>query len=164
MNVENVVNYENEIAMYPDIMNSIKFYMDLFEYECKLFETWHEFKPELHEKFQKEIDILGDFGKPDITVLYRKSSDEDYKVLIIEVKLNSIVMKDIAQAKMYGDIFKADKVFLVAPYELRRMIKQYYYVNKNIFRYDGDKEIKYVRLSDRNLLIQQSIPSGGELF
>ena len=155
MNVENVVNYENEIAMYPDIMNSIKFYMDLFEYECKVFETWHEFKPELHEKFQKEIDILGDFGKPDITVLYRKSSDEDYKVLIIEVKLNSIVMKDIAQAKMYGDIFKADKVFLVAPYELRRMIKQYYYVNK---------EIKYVRLSDRNLLIQQSIPSGGELF
>ena len=164
MNVENVVNYENEIAMYPDIMESIKFYMDLFRYECKVFETWHEFKPELRERFQREIDILGDFGKPDITVLYRKSSDEDYKVLIIEAKLNSVVMKDIAQAKMYGDIFKADKVFLVAPYELRRMIEQYYYVNKNIFRYDGDKEIKYVRLSDRNLLIQQSIPSGGELF
>ena len=152
MNVENVVNYENEIAMYPDIMESIKFYMDLFGYECKVFETWHEFKPELRERFQREIDILGDFGKP------------DYKVLIIEAKLNSVVMKDIAQAKMYGDIFKADKVFLVAPYELRRMIEQYYYVNKNIFRYDGDKEIKYVRLSDRNLLIQQSIPSGGELF
>ena len=164
MNVENVVNYENEIAMYPDIMESIKFYMDLFGYECKVFETWHELKPELRERFQREIDILGDFGKPDITVLYRKSSDEDYKVLIIEAKLNSVVMKDIAQAKMYGDIFKADKVFLVAPYELRRMIEQYYYVNKNIFRYDGDKEIKYVRLSDRNLLIQQSIPSGGELF
>lgn len=164
MNVENVVNYENEIAMYPDIMESIKFYMDLFGYECNVFETWHEFKPELRERFQREIDILGDFGKPDITVLYRKSSDEDYKVLIIEAKLNSVVMKDIAQAKMYGDIFKADKVFLVAPYELRRMIEQYYYVNKNIFRYDGDKEIKYVRLSDRNLLIQQSIPSGGELF
>ena len=164
MNVENVVNYENEIAMYPDIMESIKFYMDLFGYECKVFETWHEFKPELRERFQREIDILGDFGKPDITVLYRKSSDEDYKVLLIEAKLNSVVMKDIAQAKMYGDIFKADKVFLVAPYELRRMIEQYYYVNKNIFGYDGDKEIKYVRLSDRNLLIQQSIPSGGELF
>ena len=85
-------------------------------------------------------------------------------MLIIEAKLNSVVMKDIAQAKMYGDIFKADKVFLVAPYELRRMIEQYYYVNKNIFGNDGDKEIKYVRLSDRNLLIQQSIPSGGELF
>lgn len=164
MNVENVVNYENEIAMYPDIMESIRFYMDLFGYECKVFETRLEFKPELRERFQREIDILGGFGKPDITVLYRKSSDEDYKVLIIEAKLNSVVLKDIAQAKMYGDIFKADKVFLVAPCELRRMIEQYYYVNKNIFRYDCDKEIKYVRLSDRNLLIQQSIPSGGELF
>ena len=164
MSNKNNVDYENEIAMYPDIMNSIKFYMNLFEYECKIFETWHEFKPELRERFQKEIDILGDFGKPDITVLYRKSDSEDYKVLIIEVKLNSVVMKDIAQAKMYGDIFKADKVFLVAPYDLRRMIEQYYYVNKNIFRYDGDKEIKYVKFADRNLLLQQSIPSGGEVL
>lgn len=159
-----VVNYENEIAMYPDIIESIKFYMSLFEYECKVFETWHEFKPELCERFQKEIDILRDFGKPDITVLYRKTSLEDYKVLIIEAKLNSVVMKDIAQAKMYGDIFKADKVFLVAPCDLRRMIEQYYYVNKNIFIYDGNKEIRYVKLTDHNLLLQQSIPSGGELL
>lgn len=164
MNVERTVYYENEIAMYPDIMNSIKFYMDLFKYECKIFETWHEFKPELRERFQKEIDILGDFGKPDITVLYKKSDMDDYKVLIIEAKLNSVVMKDIAQAKMYGDIFKADKVFLVAPCDLRRRIEQYYYMNKNLFRYDGDKEIKYVKCADHNLLLLQSIPSGGELL
>ena len=164
MNAERIVNYENEIAMYPDIMNSIKFYMDLFEYECKIFETWHEFKPELRERFQKEIDILGDFGKPDITVLYKNSNMDDYKVLIIEAKLNSVVMKDIAQAKMCGDIFKADKVFLVAPCDLRRMIEQYYYVNRSLFRYDSDKEIKYIKLADHNLLLQQSIPSGGDVL
>lgn len=163
MNIEDY-KYENENAMYPDIIKSILYNMELFGYQCKVFETWHEFKPELRERFQQEIDILGDFGKPDITVLYRKTDNEDYKVLIIEAKLHSIVLKDIAQAKMYGDIFRADKVFLVAPHDLRRKIEQYYYINKNIFRYYGYKEIKYVKLENHNLLLQSVIPSGGELF
>ena len=160
----NVEKYDNEIAMYPDIMNSISFYMDLFGYEYKVYETWHEFKPELRERFQKEIDILGDFGKPDITVLYRKDQQDEFKTLIIEAKLNSVVMKDIAQAKMYGDIFNADKVFLVAPCELRRMIEQYYYVNNNLFKYANNREIKYVKLIDKNLQLQQAIPIGGDIL
>ena len=159
-----VDNYKDEEAMYPDIIESIKYYLKLYDYDFKIYETWHEFKPDFISRFQREIDILKDFGKPDITVFYKNKNMDDYKVLIIEAKKKSIVLKDIAQAKMYGDIFNADKVFLVSLHDLRRKIEQYYYVNKNIFKYSEGREIKFVKLYSRNLQLQQAIPVGGELF
>ena len=162
MNVESVVNYDNEIAMYPDIMDSISNYMKFYGYEYEVFETWHEFVGKIKEKYSTEIDILGDLGKPDIMILYKKPSEEE-KLLIIEVKIGIPVLKDFAQAKMYGDIFKADKVFLVAPYELRRNIGQFYYYNNFLFKYNCGT-VRYVRFTDKNLQIQSSIPAGGEII
>lgn len=158
------MEYSNEISMYPDIMDSIKKYMEFNKYEFKIYKTWKEFEPELKIMFQKEIEILQDFGKPDITVLYKNKFESKYKVLIIEVKLNDIVMKDIAQAKIYGDIFDADKVFLVGTKELRRKIKMYYEYNDNILKYSKDREIKYIRLDNKNLQMQQAFPIGGDLL
>ncbi|MDY4997341.1 MAG: hypothetical protein SO108_06575 [Bacilli bacterium] len=156
--------YANEIAMYPDIMENLEYYMNFYGYnDFQIFKTWKEFPPTLQSLYQKEWDILGDLGKPDITVLYRKNPNEKYKTLIVEVKLNSIVLKDIAQAKMYGDIFKADKVFLVAPADLRRQIAQYYDVNNAIFTYCNG-QVRYVKFDNRNLQIQQSFPIGGDIL
>jgi hypothetical protein len=158
------MEYSNEIAMYQDIMDSIGKYMEFNNYEFKIYKTWKEFDPELKEMFQKEIEILQDFGKPDITVLYKKNDEYKYKTLIIEVKLKDIVMKDIAQAKIYGDIFNADRVFLVGPKELRRKIKMYYKYNDNILKYSKDRKIKYIRLDNKNLQLQQVFPMGGNLL
>ena len=130
--------YENEIAMYPDIIESIKYYMDFYGYDdYEVFKTWKEFAPKLQLIYQKEWNILSDISKPDIMVLYKKTGEEKYKTLIIEVKLNSVKLLDIAQAKMYGDIFQAENVFLVAPTEIRRQIQQYYSVNNNVFKYSN---------------------------
>ena len=162
MNIESVVNYENEIAMYPDIMESISNYMNFYGYKYEVFETWHEFVGRIKKKYSTEIDIIGDLGKPDIMILYKKPAEEE-KLLIIEVKIGIPVIKDFAQAKMYGDIFKADKVFLVAPYELRRNIEQFYYYNDYLLKYNCGI-VKYVRFVDRNLQIQSSIPAGGQII
>lgn len=158
------MGYSNEIEMYPDIIESIGEYMKFNNYEYKIFETWHEFDQELRNRFQKEIEILGDFGKPDITVFYRENTQEEFKVLLIEVKLNDVVLKDIAQAKMYGDIFNADKVFLVAPYNIRRKIMIYYEYNNQIMSYSKNREVKYVKFIDKNLQFQRAFPVGGELL
>ncbi len=158
------MEYNNEIEMYPDIIKSIGEYMKFNNYEYKVFETWHEFDQELKNRFQKEIEILGDFGKPDITVFYRENEQEEFKVLLIEVKLNDIVLKDIAQAKMYGDIFNADKVFLVAPCDIRRKIMVYYEYNNQIMSYSENREVKYVKFIDKNLQFQHAFPIGGELL
>ena len=64
------MEYNNEKEMYPDIIESIKYYMDFYGYPCKIFKTWQEFENELYEKYQKEFDILGNLGKPDIMVIY----------------------------------------------------------------------------------------------
>ena len=156
------LQYENEIAMYPDIMTSISNYMSFYGYEYKVFETWHEFIGKIKEKYATEIDILGDLGKPDIMILYKKKKKKK-KLLIIEVKIGIPVLKDFAQAKMYGDIFKADKVFLVAPYELRRNIGQFYEYNNYLFKYNCGT-VRYVRFTNRNLQIQSSVPAGGEII
>ncbi len=154
--------YENEIAMYPDIMESISNYMKFYGYEYEVFETWHEFIGRIKEKYSSEFDILGDLGKPDIMILYKKQNQEE-RLLIIEVKIGSPVLKDFAQAKMYGDIFKADKVFLVAPYELRRNIGLFYEYNNCIFKYNFGT-VRYVRFTNKNLQIQTSVPAGGEII
>ena len=65
---------------------------------------------------------------------------------------------------MYGDIFNADKVFLVGPYELRRSIRQYYDVNHNILKYSNGRMMKFVQFKDKKLMLQNAFPEGGELF
>lgn len=161
MSLDNI-EYNNEIAMYPDIMNSISNYMKFYGYEYEVFETWHEFVGNIKEKYSTEYDILGDLGKPDIMILYKKPNSKE-KLLIIEVKISIPVLKDFAQAKMYGDIFKADKVFLVAPYELRRNIGQFYDYNNYLFKYNCGT-VRYVRFTNKNLQIQSSVPAGGEVI
>lgn len=157
------MEYENEEAMYPDIIESIKHYMKFYGYTYDIFETWHEFNPNLSKKYQKEIDILGTIGKPDLMVIYNDKNSIE-KTLIIEVKKENITLINIAQAKMYGDIFNTDKVFLVGPYELRRQIKQYFDVNRNIFRFSENRTIKYVQFKDKKLLLQNAFPEGGDIL
>lgn len=157
------MEYENELDMYPDIIKSIKYYMEFYGYRYKVFKTWREFEPELSEKYQKELDILGSLGKPDIMVLYTRMGQPE-KTLIIEVKKENITLMHIAQAKMYGDIFNTDRVFLVSPYDLRREIRQYFQVNRNIFRFSDNRMIKFVPFKDKKLLIQNVFPEGGEIL
>lgn len=160
-----MIEYENEIAMYPDIMDNIEYYMNFYGYnDYKIFKTWKEFLPEIAEKYQKEYDILQNFGKPDITVLYRKNSDEEYKTLIIEVKITVLTMNNIAQAKIYGDIFNADKVFLVSPYDIPRRIMQYFPYNDNLLSYSYSRKIRLVKFVNKNLQLQSSFPTGGEVL
>ena len=156
------MTYRHEVDMYPDIIDSIKKIMNLYGYEYEVFETWHEFPVRFKEKYQAESEILSDFGKPDITVFFNKDGQE--KVLIIEVKLNAIIMKDIAQAKMYGDIYNADEVFLVSPCDLQNKIINYYGINKNIFAYSDNRVIKYVSFKDKNLQVQNAFPPEGSLL
>ena len=156
--------YKNEIDMYPDIIQNLEYYMDFYGYkDYEIFKTWKEFPPKLQSFYQKEWDILGDLGKPDIMVLYRTNSIEKYKTLIVEVKYNGITLNNIAQAKMYGDVFKANKVFLVAPEEIRRQLIQYYTVNDYLMNYSCGF-VRFVRFVDKNLQLQTSFPSGGELL
>lgn len=157
------MKYKKEEEMYPDIIKSIECYMNFYGYAYEVFETWHEFRPSLITRYQKEIDILGSMGKPDLMVIYKDRNGNE-KTLIIEVKKENITLLHIAQAKMYGDIFNTDKVFLVGPYELRRQIRQYFDVNKNIFRFSENRIIKYVQFKDKKLLLQNAFPEGGELL
>lgn len=157
------MEYKNEEEMYPDIIKNLKYYLNFYGYKYKVFETWHEFSTELTEKFQKELDILGTLGKPDIMVIYSTSTQEE-KTLIIEVKKTDITLLNVAQAKMYGDIFNADKVLLVGPYELRRSIKQYFDVNNNIFKYSNNRIMQFVQFKEKKLMIQNAFPEGGEIF
>ena len=160
-----MIKYENEIAMYPDIINNIEYYMNFYGYkDYKVFKTWKEFLPEIVEKYQKEYNILQNFGKPDITVLYRKNVQEEYKTLIIEVKNTPLTMNNIAQAKMYGDIFDAEKVFLVSPFDIPRRVIQYFPYNEKILSYGLSKKIRMVKFIDKNLQFQSSFPSGGEVL
>lgn len=155
--------YLNEVSMYPDIIDSIKKYMNFYGYDYEIFETWHEFVGKIKSKYSTEFDILGDLGKPDIMVIYKKPNSDIEKLLIIEVKIGIPVLKDFAQAKMYGDIFHADKVFLVAPYQLRRQIVHFYEFNNDLLNYSTGT-VRYVRYTNKNLQIQSSIPVSGEVF
>ena len=157
-----MVRYSKEEEMYPDIINNLKFYFNLYGYENEIFETWHKFDSKLMAKYRREIDVLGFIGRPDIMAIYKKGNEE--KTLIIEVKKTDISLLNIAQAKMYGDIFNTDKVFLVGPYDLRNVIKDYYTYNTSIFRYGDNREIKYVRLEDKKLLFQNAFPVGGDML
>ena len=120
------MEYSNEISMYPDIMDSIKKYMEFNKYEFKIYKTWKEFEPELKIMFQKEIEILQDFGKPDITVLYKNKFESKYKVLIIEVKLNDIVMKDADACMNYLNIAYITSIYLLKRQKKKR-IKELFY-------------------------------------
>jgi len=157
------MEYKTEPEMYPYIIESVKYYMDFYGYQYEIFETWHEFKPKLVERYQKEIDILENLSKPDMMVIYSKVGEKE-KTLIIEVKNEQITLGHIAQAKMYGDIFNSSKVFLVGPDELRRQIRQYFDVNNNILKYTDNRIIKYVQFMDKKLLIHKAFPEGGEIF
>ncbi len=157
-----MVKYVREEDMYPDIIKNLEFYFQLYGFEYEIFETWHEFDFKLLEKYKKEIDILGFIGRPDIMAIYKDGEKE--KTLIIEVKKTDISLLNIAQAKMYGDIFNTDKVFLVGPFDLRNAIKDYYTYNTSILRYGDNREIKYVKLEDQKLLFQKAFPVGGNML
>lgn len=158
--------YDNEISMYPDIIDSLTTIFNFYGYsdsDFKIYKTWKEFHPDLKTKYSKEIDILDKFANPDITVVYKDHSGHE-KTLIVEVKKGAIVMKDIAQAKIYGDIFDSDYVFLVSLIDLRRKVKEYYAVNNTILGYSKNRTIRFVQLKDSNLQLQTSFPTGGEYF
>ena len=135
MSNKNNVDYENEIAMYPDIMNSIKFYMNLFEYECKIFETWHEFKPELRERFQKEIDIT-----PEMNVVELMNIISLESPLLLDKTLKGLykgnlkpIKQDSSKATFTKKIKKEEKIidWSMDAQKLHDKIRAMYQINTN---------------------------------
>jgi hypothetical protein len=53
--------------------------------------------------------------KPDIMGYVRKKPSSDPEVITVEVKPTALTIRDVLQAKMYSDIFKAKFSFAISP-------------------------------------------------
>ena len=66
---------------------------------------------------------------------------------------------------MYGDIFRSKAVLLVAPFDLRKSIRDYYSFNKRILTYDSDKTVYTVKIENKKLQMQNAFPAiSGDLL
>lgn len=157
------ISYHNEISMYPDIIESIIIQMNLLGYKYKIYKTWKEFDSEFKEKYSNEIAILNKEILPDITVIYKDSQNKE-KSLIIEVKKNAIMIKDLAQAKMYGDVFKADSVLLVSLEPIRKSFIEFNEINPFFMKCSNGAQLYTCTLENKNLQIQKSYPLDGGVF
>lgn len=151
--------YVHEKDMYPDIKTSVANFMNLHRYRFTIYDTYDGNHVEIERKFVKEINILSNTMKPDFIVIYNDGHDE--KVLIIEVKLGTATIKDIGQAKMYGDIFSADYVWLVSAKKPRESLKIYYEHNNKLLQYYcAEKNVELIELKDGVLRFQNAFPAG----
>lgn len=151
------LEYSCEEEMYPDIEQSIKNKMNFNGCDFKIYKTYKGFSGEIKTYFSKECAIIPNDAKPDFIVIYRLGQKN--KIIIIEAKLNQITIKDIGQAKIYGDIFSADHVLLVSTKEPRGRIKEYYSHNPKLLKYfDGQKTIQLVELNNRELSFETAYP------
>lgn len=152
--------YENEISMYEDIIKSISNILEFRGYKFRVFRTWKEFDPYLKERYTQVIAVLQKDVLPDIMVLYG-NTDKYEKTLIIEVKINSLIVKDIAQAKMYCDVFNADALMLVSCIEVRNAFKDFYKLNNNFLKCNNGTILHTCVLLNSNLQIQNCFPNDG---
>ncbi len=154
------MGYKNEVDMYPDIINSISEKMEFREYKYKIFKTWQTFDDELKVLYPNAISILNKNVLPDITVIYKNSANEQ-KCLIIEVKRDALIVKDIAQAKMYGDIFNADSVLLVSSKEIRKSFVEFSFINEHFLKCSNGTQLYTCVLDNKQLQTQNCFPCDG---
>ena len=153
-----VVDYPVESKMYADIKSSLEVYFGLYGYEANVFVTDVSYPEEIRDSYSREIDILGNDMHPDLMAVYKDRNGKE-QLIIVEAKKNPLTIKDIAQGKMYGDIFRASAVIMVAPYDLRKSIKDYYSFNKRIMSYDGSKPVYVIKLENKKLQFQNAFPT-----
>ncbi len=155
--------YKNEIAMYPDIIDSVSKKLSYLGYEHKVFETWHEFDPELRAMYPQVCSVLNKNVLPDIIVVYENENHE-HKCLVIEVKLNALTVKDIGQAKIYTDIFNADSVLLVSLIKIRNSFVEFSKYNDNFLKCANGSQLYTCVLENKHLQLQSCYPSDGGFF
>lgn len=155
--------YENEIAMYPDIIESISKKLSFLGYNHKVFETWHTFDPELKAMYPQVCSILNKDVLPDITVVYENENGER-KCLIIEVKKKDLTIKDIGQTKIYTDIFNADSVLLVSLVKIRKSFVEFSKYNDNFLKCANGAQLYTCVLENEHLQLQSCYPSDGGIF
>lgn len=155
--------YSCEIDMYSDIIESISKTFEFFGYKFIVFKTWKEFSPELKEMYPNVIAILNKEVLPDITVIYTNNKGEK-KCLIMEVKIGNLKVKDIAQAKMYGDIFNADSVLLISLKKIRKSFIEFSLINDKFLKCANGAQLYTCVLDNKQLQLQSSFPSDGGII
>ena len=155
--LEHTPDYNLEYEMYKDIRDSLTVFFELYGVKATVYITDKGYPEEIKNLYAREIDILGQDMHPDLMAVYKDQSGK-LSLLVVEAKKNHLTIKDIAQGKMYGDIFKAKAVLMVAPYDLRKSIKDYYGFNKRIMTYNCDKTVYAIKLENKKLQIQNAFP------
>ena len=155
--------YDDEKAMYPDIIDSISKKLAFFNYKYTVYRTWKEFPPDLKKLIPDAVNILKKGALPDITVVY-EDDNHNRHFLIIEVKIGDLTIKDIAQAKMYGDIFNADSVLVVSLIKFRKNYTEFDLVNKNFLKCANGSQIYLCFMKYRQLQLQRVYPNDGGLI
>lgn len=162
MLMNNVV-YDNEKDMYQDIIDSITVKLNFFGYKYEVFKTWKEFSPRLKALIPNAIQILKKTALPDIIVVYT-GEDGKQRFLIIEVKDEKLKIIDMAQAKMYGDIFNADAVLLVSLIKIRKSFSEFNKINPFFMKCSNGAQLYTCTLEHRQLQLQTCFPNDGRLI
>ena len=109
--------------MYQGVKKALTAYLQADDkIDIRLEITADTFPETLKTHVQKELlfllenktyrpDLFGHIGGSDCTSIYGKS---DF-ILTVEVKPRAITLKDIFQAKMYGEIYSTPFAFLISP-------------------------------------------------
>jgi hypothetical protein len=102
--------------------------------------------------------MLGRSYIPDLIIKISKNGIEDF--FVIEVKKGAITIKDIAQAKMYGDILKPKYLLLIGGDLPRRKWVDYYNINNQFLRYNTNKYLRIAKMDTVNFHDSRMIPGG----
>ena len=152
--------YEKEVDMYPDIIDSISRKLSFLGYKYKVFKTWQSFDPELKAMYPQVCAILNKDVLPDITVVYQGEN----KCLIIEVKIGNLTVKDIAQAKIYTEVFDADSALLVSLVKVRKSFVEFHNYNEHFLKCSNDAQLYICALENEQLQLQSCFPSDGGIL
>ena len=157
------MSYSREVDMYPDIINSISKIMNFYGYEFNVYKTWQTFDQTLKDIYPNVVATLNKDTLPDLTVIYKDANGQQ-KCLIIEVKIGELIVKDIAQAKMYGDIFNANSVLLVSLKKIRKSFIEFSSINGCFLKCTNGSQLYTCVLENGILQIQNCFPSDGGLI
>jgi hypothetical protein len=150
--------YKNEYDMYDKIAEHYRNLLTAFGYDVKVFETYKSIDEEIRSHFISEWEMLGRSYIPDLIIKISKNGIEDF--FVIEVKKGAITIKDIAQAKMYGDILKPKYLLLIGGDLPRRKWVDYYNINNQFLRYNTNKYLRIAKMDTVNFHDSRMIPGG----
>jgi hypothetical protein len=76
-----------------------------------------DFSEELQRVFDTDLfaALYAEKLKPDIMGFVRKKESDKPEIITVEVKAGELKIRDVLQAKMYSDIFKATFAFIISP-------------------------------------------------